>query len=147
MVQDELNDEVRRMRESKRTLILGTVSSDGWPDASYAPYVESEGAFFVFVSRLAKHTGNLLESQRCHVLFIEDEQETTNLFARRRLSYHCQVSDLDRDSPEGIARLEEFLSEFGPVVNMLRSLPDFHLLKLQPIRGSFVRGFGQAFSL
>ncbi|MFM8397076.1 MAG: pyridoxamine 5'-phosphate oxidase family protein, partial [Pirellula sp.] len=66
------------------------------PNASYAPFVEHAGAFYVLISGLAKHTSNLLTTGQCHVMFIADEKDSVNVFARKRVSYTCEVSIIER---------------------------------------------------
>ncbi len=52
--------ESSRFRARFSTLVMATVSKDGVPEASYAPYVmDEEGVFFVYLSDLSRHTANL----------------------------------------------------------------------------------------
>ena len=37
--------------------------------------------------------------------------------------------------------------KFGETIELLRSLPDFHLLALTPVNGKYVAGFGKAYSI
>ena len=43
--------------------------------------------------------------------------------------------------------MEEAMRRFGQVMQLLESLPDFHLFELQLQGGRYVRGFGQAYDL
>ncbi|MBM3963646.1 MAG: HugZ family protein [Planctomycetes bacterium] len=147
-----IEKQLQSLIDGCRTVILATASPDGVPNASYAPFVDYDGSFFVLVSGLAKHTGNLLSTEWCHALFITDEKETVNVFARKRLSYNCEAfvveihgkmkneSDALR-ADTVLAMMEE---RFGPTIKMLRSLPDFRLIELKPSDGTLVLGFGQA---
>ena len=48
-----------------RSLQMATVSADGVPDASYAPFVRiDDDAFYVNLSALSTHTGNILSTPR-----------------------------------------------------------------------------------
>jgi len=133
---------------SRKTLLLATVNRNAEPDISYAPYIrDAQGAFYIFVSRLAAHTANLLQQQCASVLFIREESESRNLFARERLSFRCRVSELKAGEEGYEACLEQMEQVQGPTVAMLRSLPDFHLLRLLPESGSYVVGFGKAFDV
>lgn len=40
-----------------------------------------------------------------------------------------------------------FKERFGETVDLLQSLPDFHLLALTPVSGKYIAGFGKAFSI
>lgn len=130
-----------------RTVNLASVSTDGRPLASYAPFVFDSGAFYVYVSQLAEHTRNLLQNPQCHVMLLRDEAETTNPFARQRLSFNCSV-EVVRDVEEYQRILKQYRERFGPVVEMLSSLPDFVLFRLKVEgEGNLVLGFGKASSV
>ena len=61
-------------RRNLRTVILGTCSAEGEPDASVSPaWLDADGSILVYVSSLALHTRNLLQTRRASVLVIEDE--------------------------------------------------------------------------
>lgn len=143
----DIQREIDALLASLKTVVLATVDPHGIPNASYAPYVQHGDAFYVLVSGLAKHTGNLVQTGRCHAMFVADEAGTVNPFARKRLSYACLVSEMDRDDPRSNEILDAMADRFGPTIQMLRSLPDFRLMQLQPGEGSLVLGFGQAIPL
>ncbi len=151
MKQDELKEyaaSCQALQQGKRSLLLSTLSEAGLPDISYAPYWQNEqGEFCIFVSRLAAHTMNLLANPVCSVLFIEDETESRNLFARERLSYRCEVEEAHTDSAGYVSTLDSMEAHLGSTIQLLRGLPDFHLFKLKPQRGSYVVGFGKAFEV
>ncbi len=138
------NDDVLQFIQQQRTAILASVNSQAEPLASYAPFVFAGGEFFVLLSQLAAHTKNLTSQRKCHLLLIRDEQDSPNLFARHRLSFHCRVRVVERDLPEFTAMIALFRQRCGPVVDMLASLPDFVLFALTPGEGNFVQGFGRA---
>ncbi|WP_027856180.1 HugZ family pyridoxamine 5'-phosphate oxidase [Marinobacterium jannaschii] len=132
----------------RQSLLLATVNCEEAPDISYAPYIrDGQGAFYIFVSRLATHTLNLLHSRRASVLFIREESESRNLFARERLSFRCQVTEITPQDTDYKERLDQMEQQLGNTVAMLRSLPDFHLLCLIPEQGRYVVGFGKAFDV
>ena len=142
--QRDLNQAILELLQRYQSLVLATVNHDGTPNCSYAPYLLAEGNFFVLVSGLAKHTANLLQTRRCHIQILADEQETVNPFARKRLSYLCSVKDIPTQSTQAAEILILLRQRFGPTIDMLASLADFHLLQLEPESGSVVLGFGQA---
>ena len=143
-----LRSEIREFRAGLRSVMLATVDAGGIPEASYAPCVtDATGKHYVFVSGLARHTRNLEETGTASLLFIEDEQSTGNIFARRRLSYWCDAAPVPRPSREHEEILNSFREQFGKLVNTLEQLPDFRLFRLSPRSGRYVSGFGQAFRL
>jgi putative heme iron utilization protein len=148
MPQDILRDEVQEFQSSFRSVLMATVNQDGVPEASYAPYVSDErGNYYVFVSRLARHTRDLQETGHVSVQFIENEEATQNLFARRRLTLLCDAAIIPREGAAREGFLDQFTQRFGLFVNTLRGLRDFELFRLTPRSGLYVRGFGQIFRL
>jgi hypothetical protein len=139
-----LEDHLARVK----SLMLATLGNDGWPHASYAPFVRNvDGAFCIFVSDLSEHTENLRRAPNVSILLIEDEQDTRELFARRRLSLRARATIIPRADPDWARLANVFQQRFGGIVEVFRQLGDFRLVRLTPTGGSFVTGFGQAFEL
>ncbi len=66
-----------------RSILMATTSADGVPDASYAPFVRiDDNAFYVNLSELSTHTGNLLATPRVSVMLLQAENDTKHLFER-----------------------------------------------------------------
>jgi putative heme iron utilization protein len=131
-----------------RSLVLATTNPDGSPLASYTPFIANEQRqFYIFTSQLAAHTRNLERTGQASVMLIEDEAEAAQIFARQRVTFQCQAELVARDSQDGEKVLGQYEARFGKMVGLLRSLPDFQLFKLQPLSGSLVLGFGQAYEL
>ncbi|MFZ1343487.1 HugZ family protein [Thiothrix eikelboomii] len=137
----------RALIASFKTVLIASTSTKNIPEASYAPYLELEGRYYIFISELAVHTQNLLQTHRCSLLFIEDEVHTNNLFARQRVSLQCTAENLARDSRDYQNVLDLFHQRFGKLIALLQTLPDFHLFCLTPNSGNYVAGFGKAYSL
>lgn len=138
----------RKLIASQKTMLLSTASLENVPEISFAPYVRDEaGTYYIYVSELARHTANLLQNQRASILFIRPESESRNLFARERAVFRCRVAEVVREDETYPNRIDALQEEFGEVVGILRTLPDFHLFALQPESGQYVVGFGQAFSI
>ncbi|MGD1950918.1 MAG: HugZ family protein [Leptolyngbyaceae cyanobacterium] len=132
--------------EKFRSIMLSTVSTDGMPQASYAPFLmDADKTLYVYVSGLSAHTDNLKQTGRVSVLFIEDEADTQEIFARRRLTYHCAVAPLPRDTAQWQPLIDRFEQRFGGVIGLMKGLPDFQIFRLQPQAGQFVIGFGAAY--
>lgn len=130
-----------------QSLQLATVSADGQPEASYAPFVADHGCYYVYLSDLARHGANLRETARASVLFIEGEEQAKHPFARERLTLRCDVVECPRGSDRFEAVLDLFEQRFGKFVQMVRSLGDFRLFELSPVSGSYVAGFARAYVL
>lgn len=151
MGQDERDKHSRHFHDlslSNQTLILSTVSTEGEPESSYAPYVrDQQGVFYIFVSEMAAHTNNMLNHRFVSIMFIGSEQETQNLFARERIIFKCSVDEIQPENKYYAQQLKAMKEKFGETVALLTSLSDFHLLALTPVNGRYIAGFGQAFSI
>ena len=80
-------------------------------------------------------------------MFIEDENATDQIFARTRVIFQCDAIEITRSSKSAERMLSKMEDRFGELLITLRSLSDFHLFRLSPNNGTFVMGFGQAFSI
>ena len=139
------------LRASCRSVQLATLDAEGQPHCGYAPFVFDEeagdGALVVFTSQLSRHTRDLLETRRAGVMLIEDESASTEIFARTRVSYDCQVEVVAPDADRHASLLDALQSSHGKMIGLLKTLPDFVLFRLVPRSGQFVMGFGQAYHL
>ena len=133
---------------SQQTLILSTVNQNLQPEISYAPYVQDkQGVFHIFVSELASHTANLLQSAHASIMVVRDESQSRNLFARERVTYQCRANDIALSEPASETPLAQLQEQFGETIKLLRTLADFHLIALTPETGRYVAGFGKAYDL
>jgi putative heme iron utilization protein len=134
--------------EQMQSLMLSTVTDSGQPQASYTPFVLSrDRTFYIFVSGLSSHTQNLKSNPKAGILLIEDEAQSPQIFARKRLMYDCTVKLIDRHDPSWANRVDLFKARFGNLIDMLRQLPDFEVFELMPAGGRFVLGFGAAYEV
>ncbi|MDX2421657.1 MAG: pyridoxamine 5'-phosphate oxidase family protein [Amphritea sp.] len=145
-VDDEALTLLDCLLESSQTLQLAT-SGEAGPEASYAPFIFSQGALYIYISQLAGHTANVIRSSAVGVMLIEDEATSRNQFARNRITLQCTAEVVDSDSSEYEARMTLYRQKHGATVDLLRSLPDFMLFRLTPLQGRLVIGFGRAFTL
>jgi putative heme iron utilization protein len=147
-VQDEHTRKYRELILSQQTLLLSTVTVEGEPECSYAPYVRDQhGVFYIYVSELAAHTRNMLQKGCASVLFIRPEKEVKNIFARERVVFKCLVNEVQNSDERYDKQLLKMKDKFGETIELLRSLSDFHLLALTPLNGKYIAGFGQAYTI
>jgi len=142
-----LLQEYREFIAGFKTVLIASTSANHVPEASYAPYAELDGKYYIFISELALHTQNLLQTNICSLLFIEDEEKTNNLFARKRVSLQCSAEELASNHANYQPVLALFHERFGKFMQFLQTLPDFHLFCLSPSSGNYVAGFGKAYGL
>jgi putative heme iron utilization protein len=130
------------------SIMMSTVSQEGIPDASYAPFViDDDKNIYIYVSGLATHTQNIHNHPFVSVLFIEDEVKTKQIFARRRLNFNCTANLVERETEKWQQIVDKFQIRFGELISTLRSLPDFRIFQLTPKNGRFVIGFGAAYNI
>ncbi|MGF1547816.1 MAG: HugZ family protein [Thiotrichales bacterium] len=127
------------------SVLMATCGADGLPNASYAAYIHHDSYYYIYVSELARHTQNLLHTGKASLLFIENEHDSGHLFARRRVTFDCDAVEVARETSEFAFVLDKFHTQFGKLMETLRNLQDFHLFRILPRKGMFVKGFARAF--
>ena len=139
-------DYIAQQRERLETIVLGTATAAGEPDASVvATVLDARGAFAICVSGLTARTRNLRENPRASVLLADPAPAAGSPFARRRLTFACQGEHVARADPGHASLLDALRQRFGAVVDTVAGLPDFEVIRLVPTRGRVVVGFGAAF--
>ena len=140
--------EVEDFRQAASVALLATADEQGAPEASHAPFVIDEnGCFCLLISRLAKHTRNLLTRPQASLLLLENPADSANPFALRRLQFDCEALFLERGDRNREAVIEGLRNRFGRFVDTLNSLGDFEVVSLRPLSGKYVRGFAQTWTL
>lgn len=155
MTKSEITPEevLHTLKNGVQTILLSTVGDDGSPHSGATPFVfgraqcDEEHHVFIFVSQLALHTRDLLSNGKASVMLIADEADSSQIFARTRVSYQCQAEKIAPEDACYEALLDRFQRERGKMIGLLRTLPDFVLFRLIPQRGQFVMGFGRAYQL
>lgn len=131
-----------------KSAIISTVTEEGIPNTSYAPFVSDESKnIYIYVSGLASRTQNLHTNPHVSVLFIEDESQSHQIFARRRVSFDCKATTIERETEQWHKIVEQFQERFGQIIEVLRGLADFQIFQLTPYAGRFVIGFGAAYHI
>lgn len=140
--------EVESFLETFQTLVLASLTPAGEPHASTAPYVRMGNDFYILISTVAQHGRNLLTNPKVSLLFVEDESQCIQPFARKRVTLEASVSEVAREEELFLHAIERFKAHFDPeLVMSLSQMGDFHLFKLSPRSGSVVMGFGKAYRL
>ncbi len=145
-------DEQERRRlaaviRNHRWAALATQGAQG-PEASwvaYAPAVDFT-YFLLHLSRLAGHTGNLLQDPRACLAISEQERAGSDPQVLARLMLQGQVELIPRAAAAYAAAARHYrerLPESAP----LFEFSDFALFRLWPQRVRFIAGFGRAHTL
>ncbi len=131
-----------------QSVVLGTIGDNGYPFSSYAPYFYDGDTIYIFISDIATHAKNIQTNPQVSSLFIEDENQSSNIFARRRISLQCDVVKLPRNSKKYFEIIQSFQTKFeGGTFAMLVKMADFNLYALTPIYGEATFGFGEAYHI
>lgn len=140
-----LQAEIDRLHNECFSLMMATNNKQGEPNASYTPFAWLNNCFYILVSGLATHTVNLQQNPNLAILLADDESKTRNIYARVRLSYQARAETVDKNSEEYENALAALTERAGKTVGLLASLPDFVMVRLLPLKGTLVQGFGKAF--
>ena len=142
----QVTTKLQMLIEQSRTITLATVNTNGEPNASYAPFIHDElGDFYVFISDIALHTQNILANSKASLMVIEDESESNQIFARRRITLNCKATEFMSDSDTYQEKIKLFSKHHGEIVESLTHYQDFHLFQLRPSNGRAVLGFGETY--
>jgi len=145
---NEIKEEYTIFLKNFSSLELSTIGEKGRPELSYAPFVRDDKKnFYIFVSSLATHTKNLLLDGRAGVMFIEAEENSENIFSRKRVIFNCEVDVVLKNTEVWNKVMFKFNQSVGKLMETLRVLPDFKLLCLKPKSGRFIKGFGLAYEI
>ena len=143
---NEIEQQLDQFLHGIDALMLATVNAEGHPEASYAPYMEHDGCYYIFVSGLASHTTNLKQSCVASVIFMQ-KKDDGHAYTRKRLSCHCKAVVIERSNALFESIMQQMEAQFGNLIATLRGLNHFQLLQLSPVKGNFVAGFGKAFEV
>jgi putative heme iron utilization protein len=140
MVEETSSDAAvaRALMREGGTAALATLAADGCPFASYVVTAPAaDGAPLTLLSRLARHTENLLRDPRASLLFVREPEPGNESMAAERLSLtgRCLKTD-DAES----RRL--FLNRH-PDAERYAGFADFSLYRFEIAAGHLVAGFGR----
>ena len=148
------NEYVEFMNDAKSVYISSIKEFKGGvsPEISYSPsIVDEDKNIYILVSTLSKRTESLIAQRNVSLMFIEPEEQCEEIYVRTRLIFICNTLQIDREMGAGHLPWDElvtqFTAKFGDIINMLVSLEDFKMFRFRPIRGTFVKGFGKAFTI
>jgi len=143
----ELTRKLAHLLRSRRTAALGTLHG-GAPFVSMVPYaIAEDGAgFLIHVSRLARHTRDMIADARVSLLVSETEGGDASPLALPRATVQGEAQAVARDAAEQAAYRSTYLGRF-PDAEPMFSFADFSLVLIRPASARFVAGFGQAHSL
>ena len=135
------------LRKSK-SVYISSIDDNLRPEISYSPcIIDNEKNVYILVSDLSKRTSSLVQGRNISLMFIEPEDQCEELYARIRLNFDCSTKQIDRQTEKWNEQISVFLEKFGDIINILKSLSDFKMFCFSPISGTFVKGFGKAYTI
>ncbi|NJC96746.1 MAG: pyridoxamine 5'-phosphate oxidase [Anaerolineae bacterium] len=136
----------RLLRET-RIAALGTLHEGEPYLAMVAVAVESDfSAFYIHVSKLGKHTGDMEKDARVSLLLTETDDRRADPQTLARLSLHGTAGVLLRTDPHYAQARHHYLERF-PESEQFFSQGDFNLWQIKPRNGRFIAGFARAFNI
>lgn len=138
--------QLRALVLNQQVASLGSLRS-GAPQVTMVQYaVEPDlSSFYLHLSTLAHHTGNILADPRVSLMVMErfhgDDPQTM-----ARVSIMASAAALPAAGPE-YQRIKGLYLEKFPAAARSFQLGDFSLYRLTPNGGRFVAGFGQIYNL
>ncbi len=142
----DLSQPINTHIDATQSLALATLTEAGSPEISYSPFVRHPEGVVILISELAAHYRNLRHNPACSALIIESEEQAKNPFARTRLSLKCTAQWMPRGAPDHPAYMALMRARHGATVDVLATLPDFHLCCLKVEQGRFITGFAKAYA-
>ena len=135
------------MKKSK-SVYISSVDENTKPEISYSPcVVDDKKNVYILVSDLSKRTSSLVQGHNVSVMFIEPEDQCEEMYVRTRLIFECYTKQIERKTEKWNQQIPVFLEKFGDIINILKSLSDFKMFCFSPVSGSYVKGFGKAYTI
>ena len=135
------------MKKAKNVYI-SSVNENTKPEISYSPcVVDDEKNVYILVSDLSKRTSSLVQGHNVSVMFIEPEDQCEEMYVRIRLIFECSTKQIERKTEKWNELIPVFFEKFGDIINILKSLSDFKMFCFSPVSGSYVKGFGKAYTI
>jgi len=135
------------MKKAK-SVYISSVDENTKPEISYSPcVVDDEKNVYILVSDLSKRTTSLVQGRNVSLMFIEPEDQCDEVYVRIRLIFECSTKLIERKTVKWNEQIPVFLKKFGDIINVLTSLSDFKMFCFSPFSGSYVKGFGKAYSI
>jgi len=125
-------------------IFISTVNKQGEPNVSYAPtYIDNKCNFYIYISKLAKHTQNIIDTNKISFMILE--QKNKNIFAKKRITLNGNIKIINRKTDIFNELMKKMQTKLGDTIEITKNMKDFHLFKITPNSGLLVHGFAKAF--
>ena len=144
----QLIDEYVNFMKEAKSVYISSINEYGKPEISYSPcVVDDKKNTYIIVSDLSKRTSSLVQERDVSLMFIEPEDQCKELYVRTRLLFDCSTVQIERLSDTWNEQVTIFLKKFGDIIGVLTSLADFKMFSFKPLHGTYVKGFGKAYTI
>lgn len=140
----------QRLLDNARTVHIAVhyeEEGEVYIDQGQAPFIRHQGALYIYSSHLSGHIRGLLSGGHAQFLLIEDESKSQNIWARVRMKFSAEITELGRDDEFFNTACDLIGEAHGPVMDMIRNFTDFHLFRIIPVDGVLVTGFAAAYKV
>lgn len=129
-----------------RTAALATQHDDQPAVAMVLFAALPDATLVLHVSRLARHTGDLLRDRHVSLLIVEPDIPSRNPQTLARVTIEAVAEPLGPDGPESQEARAAYLAKY-PAAALAFTLGDFVLVRLRPRSARLVAGFARAYDL
>ena len=145
-IPDEELISVGRLVRAQRWASLATIDDDGFPLGSMVAYVPQPdfSGFLVHVSKLARHTRNLLTRNYGALTIGEPDDGEGDPQVLARICIQARVEVLERETADYAAARELYLERL-PDAAPLFGFTDFVMFNFVAERAHYVGGFARAY--
>ena len=125
--------------------MISTKNEAGKLHVSYSPVVFHDGKAYCYMSTIAQHARNLNTNAEASIMWIADESDSKQIFARGRVTFDAVTKVLASEQQDEIH--PKFVERFGEIVDRFKEMADFSVYEFSLDQGRLVLGFGQAFDV
>ena len=144
----EIYEEYLSFMKEAKTVYISSVTEQGSPEISYSPCIVDETKnIYIIVSDLSKRTSSLVQERNVSLMFIEPEDRCEEIYVRTHLIFECSTAQIERLSDKWNEQIPIFLEKFGDIIDVLTSLTDFKMFCFKPLNGTYIKGFGKAYTI
>jgi hypothetical protein len=142
---DKMKSSMLDMMQKNQSIMISTKDKEGKLHVSYSPVVFQAEKAYCYMSTIAQHARNLNANAEASIMWIADESDSKQIFARGRVTFDASTKTLSSEQQENIH--PKFVERFGDIVDRFKEMADFSVYEFSLDQGRLVLGFGQAFDV
>jgi hypothetical protein len=142
---DKMKSSMLDMMHKNQSIMISTKDKEGKLHVSYSPVVFQDDKAYCYMSTIAQHARNLNANAEASIMWIADESDSKQIFARGRVTFDASTKTLSSEQQENIH--PKFVERFGDIVDRFKEMADFSVYEFSLDQGRLVLGFGQAFDV